>query len=125
MGVEVVKADMYTYVCSVFFFFSFFHMANGQCSAHADLTKNFMAVTNLDNGVDLYIVPTMQLIKTYSHSNVNNAIFKVSFFDKSWLVSGWQDSFAQLYDWWSGQFLQRLGHSSGMHEPHNKFQREN
>jgi WD40 repeat protein len=103
-----------TRMCVWFFFFSFFHTANGQCSAHADLNENFMAVMNLDDGVDLYSVPTMQLIKTYSHGNVNNAIFKVSFVDKSWLVSGGQDGFARLYDWQSGQFLQRLEHSSGM-----------
>ena len=96
MSIEVVKADTYPHVC---FVFSFFHVINGQCSAHADLNKNFMAVTNLDDGVDLYSVPTMQLIKTYSHGNVNNAIFKVSFIDNNWLVSGRQDGFAWLYDW--------------------------
>ena len=129
MGIEVVKADTYPHVR---FVFSFFHVTNGQSSAHADLNENFMAVTNLDDGVDLYSVPTMQLIKTYLHGNVNNAIFKVSFVDNNWLVSGGQDGFARLYDWRSGQFLQRLDHSSGMCsvglcailEPHNEFQME-
>jgi hypothetical protein len=58
-----------------------------------------LAVTNLHDGVDLYKVPSMQLIKTCLDSNMNNIIFGVSFVDKSWLLSGGQDGFAHLYDW--------------------------
>ena len=89
-------------------------LANKQCSAHAVLKENFLVITNLHDGIDLYSVPNMQLIKMYSHSNVNNTIFKVSFVDSDWLVLGWQDGFARLYDVHSGQFLQKLEHSSGM-----------
>jgi WD40 repeat protein len=75
---------------------------------------------------NVVLMPT----SSYSHGNVNNAIFKVSFVDNSWLVSGGQDGFARLYDWQSGQFLQRLEHSSGICsvdldailEPDNEFQ---
>jgi WD40 repeat protein len=83
------------------------------CSAHADLQKNCLAVTNLHDGVDLYRVPSMQLIRTYSHGNENNFMFKVSIIDKRWLVSGGQDGLARLYDLKSGQLLQKLQHGSG------------
>jgi len=56
----------------------------------------------------------MQLIKAYSHSNANTAIFRVSLVDSDWLVSGGQDGFACLYDVQSGQFLQQMEHGSGM-----------
>jgi len=83
-------------------------------SAYSDLNENYLAVTNLHDGVDLYSVPNMQLIKTYSHGNANTAIFKVSFVNKGWLVSGGQDGFAQMYDVRSGQLVQKLEHDSGM-----------
>lgn len=83
-----------------------------QYSAHTDLKDNHLLVANLHDGVDLYSVPNMQLIKTYSHGNANNAIFKVSFVDRSWLVSGGQDGFARLYHSQSGQLLQKLEHGS-------------
>jgi len=67
---------------------------------------------NLHDGVDLYSVPSMQLIKTYSHGNANVSIFKVSFVGKGWLVSGGLDGFARMYDVRSGQILQRLEHDS-------------
>jgi len=75
----------------------------------------------------------MQLIKTYSHGNVNNTLFRVSIVDRSWLVSGGQDGFAHLYDLQSGQFLQKLEHSSGVcsvnlnaiPKPDNEIQLEN
>jgi WD40 repeat protein len=56
----------------------------------------------------------MQLVKTYSHGNANTAIFKVSFVDQSWLVSGGQDGFARLYDVNTGQLVEKLEHDSGM-----------
>ena len=79
-------------------------------SAYTDLNKNYLAVTNLHDGVDLYSVSSMQLIKTYLHGNANTAIFKLSFVNKSWLVSGGLDGVARLYDVRSGQLVQKLEH---------------
>jgi WD40 repeat protein len=112
MGVEVVKANPYPHVS--FHVLNLIHSANQQRSAHADLKENFLAFTNLHDGVDLYSLPNMQLIKTYSHGHMNNAIFKVSLVDSDWLVSGGQDGFARLYDLQSGQFLQKLEHRLGL-----------
>lgn len=81
--------------------------------AYADLNKNYLAITNLHDGIDLYSVPSMQLIKTYPHGNANTTILKVSFVDRSWLVSGGQDGYARLYDVKSGQLIQKLEHGSG------------
>jgi WD40 repeat protein len=112
MDVEMVKANSYPHVS--FHVLNFVCLANQQYSAHADVKENLLAINNLHNGIDLYSIPNMQLIKTYSHSNANNAIFKVSFVDRDWLVSGGHNGFACLYDVQSGQFLQKLEHGSGM-----------
>jgi WD40 repeat protein len=70
-------------------------------------------VANLHDSVDIYGIPNMQLIKSYLHGNTNNTIFKVSFIDSDWLISGGQDGFACLYDVQSGQCLEKLDHGSG------------
>ena len=112
MGIEVVKTATYLHV--------HFHVLNPvpvtqqNYSAHSDLNENYLAVTNLHNGVDLYSVPNMQLIKTYLHGNANTPIFKVSFVNKGWLVSGGQDGFARMYDVRSAQLVKKLEHDSGM-----------
>lgn len=72
----------------------------------------------MHDGIDLYNLPNMQLIKTYSHGNANIAIFKVSFVDRSWLVSGGQDGFARLYNVQSGQLIQKLEHDSSRYFVH-------
>jgi hypothetical protein len=71
-----------------------------------------LAVTNLHDGVDLYRVPNMQLVKTYSYGSEINFIFKVSIIDK-WLLCGGQDGFGRLYNLQSGEMLQKLEHNSG------------
>jgi hypothetical protein len=74
---------------------------------------NFLAITNLHDGVDLCSFPNMHLMKTYAHNDMNDAIFKVSLMDRHWLVSGGQDGSAHLYDVRPGQLFQKLEHSSG------------
>ena len=56
-------------------------------SAHADLKDNCLAIVNLDDGLDLYSLPGMQLMKSYSHGTTNNKIFKVAFIANGQLVS--------------------------------------
>jgi len=86
MDVEMVKANSYPHVS--FHVLNFACPANQQYSAHVDVKENLLAINNLHNSIDLYSIPNMQLIKTYSHGNANNAIFKVSFVDRDWLVPG-------------------------------------
>src|SRR5882724_7704838 len=112
MGIEMVKTATYPHVHS-----RVLHsvpVTQQHYSAYSDLNENYLAVTNLHDGVDLYSLPSMQLIRTYSHGNANTAIFKVSFVNKGWLVSGGQDGFARMYDVRSGQLLQKLKHDSSM-----------
>ena len=112
MDIEVVKTATYPHVrlCVL----NSVPVTQHHYSASSDLNEDYLAVMNLHDGVDLYSVPSMQLIKTYSHSNANISIFKVSFVDKAWLVSGGQDGFARMYDVRSGQLLQKLEHDSGI-----------
>ena len=108
----MVKAKLYPHVN--FHVLNLVYSANQQCSAHADVKENLLVINNLHDGIGLYSVPNMQLIKTYLHDTANNAICKVSFVNRDWLVLGGQDGFAHLYDVQNGQFLQKLEHSSGM-----------
>jgi WD40 repeat protein len=112
MDIEVVKTATYPHVR--FCILNSVLVTQQHYSGSSDLHKNHLAVMNLHNGINLYSVPSMQLIKTYSHGNANAAIFKVSFVDKGWLVSGGLDGFAQMYDVQNGQILQRLEHDSGI-----------
>jgi len=108
MDIEVVKTATYPHVS--FRILNFTPVTKQYYSAYTDLNENYLAVTKLHDSVDLYSVLSMQLIKTYSHGNANTAIFKVSFVNKSWLVSGGLDGAARLYDVRNGQLVQKLEH---------------
>ena len=82
-------------------------------SAHADLQGNSLAVSNLDDGLDIYSLPNMQLMKNCSHGNTNDRIFKVAFVANDQLVSGGKGGCARVYDVQSGQLLQTLEHDKG------------
>jgi hypothetical protein len=86
VGVEMVKANSYPHVN--FHGLNLAYSANQQCSAHVDVKENLLAINNLHDGIDLYNVPNMQLIKAYLHDTTNNAICKVSFVNRDWLVLG-------------------------------------
>lgn len=53
----------------------------------------------------------MQLVKTYSHGNLDTYIYQVAFAGKDWLVMGGQDGNARIYDQGTGAFIQKLVHS--------------
>lgn len=72
-----------------------------------------MAISNLDNGVDVYSLPSMQLMKNYSHGSVYDRIFKVAFVADDEIVSGGKGGSARLYSVHSGQLLQTLEHDEG------------
>ena len=57
-------------------------------SAHANLQGISLVVSNLDDGLDIYSLPNMQLMKNCSHGNTNDRIFKVAFVANNQLVSG-------------------------------------
>ena len=82
-------------------------------SAHADLKENCLAIANLDDGLDVYSLPNMHLMKSYSHGNTNDMIFKVAFIANGQLVSGGKGGCARVYDVQSGQIVQLLEHDKG------------
>lgn len=82
-------------------------------SAHSDLKDNYLAVANLHNGVDLYLLPTMSLVKTYSHGSIDTVLYQVAFADKDWVVSGSEEGHARIYERSSGVLQQRLDHCEG------------
>jgi hypothetical protein len=82
-------------------------------SAHSALKDNYLAVTNLHNGVDIYSLPAMQLVKSCSHGGGDTALYQVVFAHERWVVSGSQDGHARIYDQTSGVILQNLDHCEG------------
>ena len=96
MDFEVVQADSYPHV-RISPAFNFFSDLEPH-SAHADLKENCLAVVNLDNGLDVYSLPNMQLMKSYPHGTSNDKIFKVAFVANGQLVSGGQGGCARVYD---------------------------
>ena len=40
----------------------------------ANLQENCLVISNLDDGLDVYSIPNMQLMKTDSHRNINDMI---------------------------------------------------
>ena len=82
-------------------------------SGHTNLQENCLVISSLDDGLDVYSIPNMQLMKTYSHVNINDMIFKVTFVANGQLVSGGKGGYARVYDVQSGQLLQTLEHCKG------------
>ena len=87
MNIKMVQANSYSNVglhsmpCFVF--------PNVELqSAHADLKENCLAIASINDGLDVYSLPNMHLLKSYSHGNTNDMIFKVAFIANSQLVSG-------------------------------------
>ena len=72
-----------------------------------------VAVSNLDNGLDIYSLANVQLMKNCPHGNTNDRIFKVAFVANDQLVSGGKGGCARVYDVQSGQLLQMLEHNKG------------
>lgn len=70
-------------------------------------------MTNLHNGVDIYILPTMQLVKTYNHGSADTTLYQVVFANKDWVISGSEEGYARIYERSSGVLLQKLDHSQG------------
>ena len=69
-------------------------------------------VANLQDGVDLYSIPNMQLLNSFKHSSMNDHISKVALINGTQLVSGGQDGAAHLFDCQSGLLVTKLDHSS-------------
>ena len=82
-------------------------------SGHADLQEKYLVISNLDDGLDGYSIPNMQLMKTYSHGNINDMILRVTFVANGQLVSRGKGGYAQIYDVQSSQLLQMLEHCKG------------
>ena len=91
----------------------YIHTYSSTYSAHSDRKENYLAVANLHNGVDIYILPTMQLVKTYNHGSVDTALYQVVFAGKDWVISGSEEGHTRVYERSSGVLQQRLDHCEG------------
>lgn len=82
-------------------------------SGQSDVTGSQLAVANLHNGVDIYSIPSLNLVKSFSYSIKINALYKVCIANDGWVVAGGENSFARLYDMHRGELLQMIPHSDG------------
>ena len=60
-------------------------------STHSDRKDNYLTIANLHNGINIYILPTMQLVKTYTHGSIDTMLYQVVFTEKDWVILGSED----------------------------------
>ena len=85
-------------------------------SGSACLDGQQLFITNLRDGVNRYVLPTMHLAQSYRHTILINAPLQVSVARESgWVVVGGDDGFAQVFDYQTGTFREKLDHGSGMY----------
>ena len=78
------------------------------------LNGHNLMVLNLMDGLDHYIIPTMERVRTFPYTITRNVLIQVAIIrEKDWVVSGGDDGFARIYDSRTGRFLQRLDQGSG------------
>lgn len=84
-----------------------------QQSGQSDVNGSELAVANLHNGVDIYNIPSLNLVKSFSYSIKINALYKVCITQNGWVVAGGENGAARLFDMRRGEFLKMIQHSDG------------
>ena len=75
-----------------------------------------LLITNLHDGVDQYVLPTMHLAQSYHHTIFINAPLQVLVAQEcGWVVVGGDDGFMRVFDYQTGTFRGKLDHGSGMY----------
>ena len=82
-------------------------------STHSDRKDNYLTIANLHNGINIYILPMMQLVKTYTHGSIDTMLYQAVFTEKDWVILGSEDSHAHIYKRSSGVLQQKLDHCQG------------
>ena len=77
------------------------------------MTGSQLAMANLHNRVDIYSIPSLNLVKYFSYSIKINALYKVCIVNDGWVVAGGENGFARLYNMRRGELLQMIPHSDG------------
>lgn len=72
-----------------------------------------LAVTNLRNGVDIYDIPSLSLVKSFPYNISINVLYKVCISQNGWVVAGGENGVARLYDMRRGELLKMIQHSDG------------
>lgn len=82
-------------------------------SGQSDVNGSEFAVANLHNGIDIYNIPSLNLVKSFLFSIKVNALYKVCLATNGWVVAGGENGCARLYDIRRGELLQMIRHSDG------------
>lgn len=84
-------------------------------------SDNYIVVTNLNNGVDVYNVPPRVPIASVSHPMVQNFPVQVSSLDKGLVVVGSEDGFVTLWNWRTDE-KKRFSHNGCMSTPFERIE---
>ena len=67
-------------------------------SGQSDVVGSELAVANLHNGINIYSIPSLNLVKSFSFSIKVNALYKVCIASNGWVVAGGENGCACLYN---------------------------
>ena len=82
-------------------------------SGQLDMTGSQLVMANLHNGVDIYNIPSLNLVKSFSYSIKINTLYKVWIANDGWVVAGGENGFVHLYNIHRGELQQMIPHSNG------------
>jgi hypothetical protein len=113
MGTSMEEESEWVHVCDYSIFQLWLSIVH---SGSACLDGQQLLITNLRDGVDRYVLPTMYLAQSYHHTILINAPLQVSVARESgWVVVGGDDGFAWVFDYQLGTFREKLEHGSSMY----------
>ncbi|KIJ58633.1 hypothetical protein HYDPIDRAFT_48510, partial [Hydnomerulius pinastri MD-312] len=82
-------------------------------SGNTCLDGQHLLISNLRDGVDKYVWPTMHRAQSYHHTILVNVPLQISVArEAGWVIIGGDNGFARIFDYQTGVFREKLDHGS-------------
>jgi hypothetical protein len=113
MGTQMAEKSEQSHVCDYSFVYYYFYLTI-VCSGSMCLDGQQLLITNLQDDVDRYSLPTMHRAQSYSHTILVNVPLQISVARESgWVIVGGDNGFARVFDYQTGVFWEKLDHGNG------------
>ena len=90
-------------------------------SRQSDMIGSELAVANLHNQIDIYSIPSLNLVQSFAFSIKINTLYKFCIASNVWVVAGGENGCAHLYNLQQGELLQMIQHAEGEHIPLSQY----